>query len=244
MKYLDLSALNTQQLKQYRTAIQEAFPAIVLNSPITKKYWQRLEEYYPFAQIFMIDKDENIIGFMNAIPLFWDQSLSELPNEGWDWQLQKGINDYENQIEPNTLGGLQIIVTKEHQGKGFSRLLLARAKQVVKELGYQHFIIPIRPTFKHQFPAMKMTDYINKKEGEKIYDPWIRTHLKSQAKIIKVCENSMNVKGDIPFWESLLNRKITSSGEYMVEGALNLVKIDVEKNHGEYREENIWVSYT
>jgi len=241
--YLPFSELNETQLKQYKIAHQSAFPDIILNSSVMQDYWPRIEKYFPFTQIFMLDHDKNLIGFMNTIPIFWDQPLDELSNDGWDWLVKKGINDYENNIQPNTLGGLQIIVTKENQGKGFSKLLIGRAKEVIKNLGYQNFIIPIRPTFKHHHPEMKMTDYINLKKEDRIYDPWIRTHLNSGAKIISVCENSMNISGDIIFWESLLNQKIDSSGMYLVKGALNKVHIDFEKNHGEYREDNIWITY-
>lgn len=243
IKYLNFSELNETQLAQYRSAHQSAFPAIILNSSIMKNYWAKIEEYFPHAQLFIINHEENLIGFMNTIPLFWNQPLNELPNEGWDWLVKKGVTDFENNIIPNSIGGLQIIVTKENQGKGFSKLLITGAKKIVEKLGYQNFIIPIRPTFKHNHPEMKMIDYISLKKDDKIYDPWIRTHLNSGAKIISVCENSMNVTGDLKFWEKLLNQKINTSGMYKVKGALNQVCIEVEKNHGEYREDNIWISY-
>lgn len=180
---------------------------------------------------------------MNAIPIFLDQSLNKLSNDGWDWLVKKGIEDYENNIVPNSLGGLQIIVKKKYQGKGYSTLLISKAKELRKKLRFKNFIIPIRPILKHKYPEMKMEEYINLKEGNVIYDPWIRVHLKNGARFIKVCENSMNVAGDIRFWEKILNKKITKTGLYMAEGALSPISIDVEKNQGEYREENIWICY-
>lgn len=243
MDHLTFSELNETQITQYRNAVNAAFPEIILRSRVMKNYWSKLEEYFPFTQIFMVDSDGNLIGFMNTVPVFWNKSLKELPDDGWDWLLRKGITGFEKGQQPNTLGGLQIIVTKAHQGKGFSKKLIAEAKKVVEKIGYKNFIIPIRPTFKHRHPEMKMPDYINLKKDNKIYDPWIRTHLKSGAKIISVCSNSMNISGDIPFWEDLLNQKINTSGRYLATGALNLVTIDVEKNHGEYREDNIWIAY-
>lgn len=158
-------------------------------------------------------------------------------------QYRNAIQSAFPEIILNALGGLQIIVPKAYQGKGFSKLLIANAKKVVEGLGYEHFIIPIRPIFKHHHPEIKMVDYINLKKSDKVYDPWIRTHLYGGAKIIAVCENSMNVKGDLSFWENLMNQKINHSGQYIVKGALNPVFIEVEKNRGEYREENIWISY-
>ncbi len=243
-KYLTFSDLDDHLLKQYRKAIALAFPEIIINSQITKKYWDRLEKYFPQTQLFIVSEDNNLIGFMNAIPVFWDQPLIDLPNEGWDWLVKKGINDFENKVSPNSLGGLQIIVTKEYLGKGYSKLLIAKGKNVRENLGFKNFIIPIRPILKHKYPEMKMKEYMSLRENNIIMDPWIRTHIKSGAKIIKVCKNSMNVTGEINFWEGLLKNKIRKSGTYKVEGALNLVTINLEDNYGEYREENIWINYT
>ena len=180
---------------------------------------------------------------MNAIPLFWNSPLIELPNEGWDWMLEKGVKDYENSKKPNSLGGLQIIVTKDNLGKGYSKILISEAKRMVKKEGYENFIIPIRPTFKSRYPNMKMKEYIDLKVDGKIYDPWIRTHLKGGAKILNVCFKAMYIDGNLKFWEKLMNRKIEKTGTYIVEGALNPVEIDVENNHGIYYESNIWISY-
>nr|WP_280935049.1 GNAT family N-acetyltransferase [Aquimarina sp. 2201CG14-23] len=220
-----------------------AFPEIILNSQTTEKYWSTLEKYFPHTQLFMVNEDNNLIGFMNIVPVFWDQPLKELPDKGWDWLVQRSIYDYENNIQPNSLGGLQIVITKKFQRKGFSKLLISKAKEIKQNLGLINFVIPIRPVFKHKFPKMKMVDYLEFKKDQNIYDPWIRTHLNAGAKIISVCKNSMNVKGDIVFWQGLLNKKIVESGSYKIKGALNLVTIDIEKDFGEYREENIWIAY-
>ncbi|MFD2561911.1 hypothetical protein [Aquimarina rubra] len=241
--YLEFSDLDDHLLDQYRRAIRLAFPEIILHSEVIRNYWERLEKYFPYTQLFAVGENHNLIGFMNAIPIFWDQPLDELPDDGWDWLVKKGISDFENDIQPNSLGGLQIVVTKEFQGKGYSQLLIARGKQVKENLGFKNFIIPIRPILKHTYPDIKIEDYMNWTKDDKTFDPWIRTHIKSGAQILKVCENSMNVTGDINFWEGLLKQNINESGTYRVQGALNLVSINLDKNYGEYREENIWIGY-
>jgi hypothetical protein len=242
IKLSTLSDLDDNLIVQYRNAIQDAFPDIILSSKVIENFWDRVESYFPEYQIFLLDEDQ-LLGFMNAIPLFWNSPMIELPNEGWDWMLKKGVIDFENKVEPNTLGGLQIIVTKENLGKGYSKMLISEAKQFVNEIGFENFIIPIRPTFKSLFPNMEMEEYINLKVGEKIYDPWIRTHLKGGAKIINVCSKAMFIDGDINFWEGLINHKIKESGSYIIDGALNPVNIDIKSNHGTYYEDNIWISY-
>ncbi|AXT55577.1 N-acetyltransferase [Aquimarina sp. AD1] len=241
--YLKYSDLDSSLIKQYKSAITEAFPEIILRSRVTEEYWSRLENYFPHTQVFMVDSNNDLLGFMNAIPIFWDQMLEDLPQEGWDWLLRKGISDFEDNVLPNILGGLQIIVTKKYQGQGYSKLLISKGKEIRKSLGLDKLIIPIRPILKHNHPQLLMKDYIDLKKNNKVYDPWIRTHLESGATLIKVCENSMNVRGNISFWEELLGEKITESGSYKIDGALNLVTVDLEENYGEYREENIWIYY-
>ena len=157
--------------------------------------------------------------------------------------VKKGIYDFETKKKPNALGGLQVIITKAFLGQGFSKVIIAEGKKRIAQFGLSQLIIPIRPTFKHKYPQMEMEEYIGLKKNEQVYDPWIRTHIKGGAKIIKVCKNSMNVKGDLNFWKRLIGKELTSSGMYKVNGALNPVRIDLENQSGEYREENIWIHY-
>lgn len=237
------SELSTQLLKQYKKTVHSAFPDIIFESEIVKECWSKIEKYFPEYQLFYVDEKDNLIGFINAIPFYWDRPLDELPDEGWDWEVKIGIEGYENNIKPNCLGGLQIIVAKEHLGKGYSKQLVEEGKKIKEKMGFKNFLLPIRPTFKSKYPEMDMKDYINLKIDDKIFDPWIRTHLSSGAKIIKICPKAMHIFGDLPVWERLLNQKIYNSGSYLVEGALNPVQIQVEKNYGEYFEDNIWINY-
>ncbi len=191
----------------------------------------------------MIDDDQNIMGFINMLPFRWEQPATDLPAEGWDWLMQKGIRDYEDGCVANCLGGLQVVVSKKYLGMGLSKELIKEGKRVKDDMGYRNLLIPIRPTLKHKHPCLTMDEYIRLKQADKVYDPWIRTHLKSGAKIIKTCERSMTVKGDLNFWKGLIEEEVVGTGYYRVPGALNLVYVDVAANRGEYQEENIWIRY-
>ena len=242
IEFARFTQLDDYLFKQYKIAVQNAFPEIILRSPVIAKYWDRVEKYFPEYQIFMIENNQ-ILGFVNAIPFYWDEPISDLPDEGWDWMLKNGVTGFEKGVHPNSLGGLQIIVTKDNQGKGYSKVLIDEAKKVVTEKGFDNFLIPIRPTFKSRFPEMRMEEYINLKTDNKIYDPWIRTHVKGGAEIISVCSKAMLIDGDLHFWEGMMHQKIEKSGSYIVDGALNPVDINIEINYGVYHEDNIWISY-
>jgi len=243
LKYLNLSELSEEQTLQYRDAVSQAFPKIIQSSEIIKNNWQIIEKYFPDHQLYLIGPDDELIGFINTVPIFFDQSLDLLPNEGWDWLVNKSISGYQNKVTPNTLGGLQVIITKKNQRKGYSKFIIAEAKNIMRNNGYEKFVIPIRPTLKKNHPDMSMVDYLHLKNENKIYDPWIRTHVNSDAKVISICHKSMNINGDIKFWESLMNKKIQHSGYHNVDGALNPVDIQIDANKGVYYEENIWIAY-
>ena len=242
-KFLRYNQLSAPQLEQYQKAITLAFPPIIVASQHIKQHWPRVEQYFPETQIYLLNDENKIIGFMNMVPIHWDRPINELPQNGWDWMLQKGIRDYENDIKANTLGGLQVIVNKEYQSKGYSKLLLAEAKKLKSEMGFSQFIIPIRPILKSKHPETSMSEYLLLKTNDQSYDPWIKTHLNCGAKISHVCSESMKVYGDLAFWKTQINAPLDKSGKYIVAGALNPVTIQVEKNYGEYLEENIWIYY-
>lgn len=235
--------LTEDQIDQYRHAVVNAFPQIVRSSQVIANHWASVEKYFSEYQLFLINDHEDVVAFINSIPFYWDRNLDLLPREGWDWMLIKGVEDFEKNILPNSLGGLQIIVAKDYLGQGYSKVILDKAKEVVRRMGFDNFVIPIRPTFKSRHPNMAMSDYIEYQEDGRIYDPWIRTHLKGGAQILKICDRAMHVYGDINFWENIMKNPIEATGNYIVDGALNPVYMDVDKDYGEYYEDNLWISY-
>lgn len=243
LKFLTLTQLNKTQIQQYRDAVASAFPTIIQQSKVIENNWSDLERFFPSYQIFAIDKADNLIGLMNMVPIHWDQPLADLPDEGWDWLLKTGIQNHKESIKPNTIGGLQVIIPHRHRSKGYSKLLIQQAKTFLDNTTYKHLIIPIRPTLKHNYPHVGMDTYINMKEGNKILDPWIRTHIRCGAQVVKVCTKSMHVTGDISFWQQLTKSTIKTSGKILIEGALNPIQINLPKNQGVYWEENIWIHY-
>ena len=242
-QFVNINQLSPLQQEQNKKAVHDAFPEIIHASPTIEKYWDRLEKYFPEYQQYLISKKGDLIGFMNSVPFYIDTTLVDLSEEGWDWMLAEGVEGYERGQPANYLGGLQVIVRKEYQNRGFSKVILSQIKSVVRYSALSKLVIPIRPTKKYLFPNMSMSDYMKLKDGNRIYDPWIRTHVKNGAQIIKPCEVSMKVEGDLNFWEKILKMSIETSGCYTCHEALNIINIDYENNYGVYLEPNIWIYY-
>ena len=74
-------------------------------------------------------------------------------------------------------------------------------------------------------------------------DPWIRTHQRMGASIIKPAPNSTVVTGTVADWEGWAEMAFPVTGSYFVPGALNLVEVDRERDIATYREENLWVQH-
>ena len=53
----------------------------------------------------------------------------------------------------------------------------------------------------------------------------------------------MNVTGTVGEWEEWTGMRFAESGDYPVEGALDLVTIDREHDRGNYAEPNVWMEH-
>lgn len=222
----------------------DIWPEFMFHDPVSNENWLKLFEWFPQYQISMVS-GEDVVGIANSIPYYWDKLFEELPDEGWDWTILKGTSDYANGISPNVLSGLQVSVNKSFLGKGISPLLTRELLNLAKENGFKYVTIPVRPTLKSKYPLIPMDNYMRWKNPDGLpFDPWLRVHVKCGAKLIKPCNKAMYIPGTVSDWEDWTKMKLPVSGDYIVEGALTPVKIDIDKDLGEYTEPNVWVLYT
>jgi len=220
---------------------KDLWPEFMFHDPVSNKYWDQLFKLFPDYQFSLKSRGE-IIGIGQCLPLYWDQPFTALPEAGWEWALQKGIEDKREDITPNTLNGLQIAVNKKHQGKGVSTLVLKEMAAIAQNKGFNNVIIPIRPSLKNLYPLIEIDDYINWQRADGLpYDPWIRVHARFGGEIIKVCHQAMQIPGSISDWEEWTNLRFYQNGDYIIKGALNPIEVNVDHDKGEYIEPNIWV---
>ena len=74
-------------------------------------------------------------------------------------------------------------------------------------------------------------------------DPWIRTHQRMGATILRTAPNSLVIAGTVAEWEAWGQMPFPASGAYVVPGALNLVEVDRKADRAVYREENLWMRH-
>ena len=237
-----VTALNRTDLIERGDKIVEAvYPEFMLHDAVANEYFFQLYSAFPEYQYWLLDGEE-IVGIGNSIPIYWNDKLENLPDEGWDWALKKGFDDLKTGIEPNLLCALSITINPAFQGKGLSAKMVKSMVQIGKKNKLDSLIIPVRPTLKKDYPHIEIEDYITwKREDGQLFDPWLRVHKKLGGKIIKVCSKAMDIRGSVQNWKNWTGLDFPQSGNYKIEGALKPVDINLEGDEGIYIEPNVWV---
>ena len=90
-----------------------------------------------------------------------------------------------------------------------------------------------------------MKHYINwMQEDGSPFDPWIRTHWRLGAKVLKIAPHSMVIPGSVAQWERWTGMKFPESGDYIIPGALNPAYAYLEADLISYVEPNVWMHHT
>ena len=74
--------------------------------------------------------------------------------------------------------------------------------------------------------------------------PWLRTHERLGAEIVKVAPQSTSAPGSVAEWEEWAQMAFPETGAYVVPGALVPVEIDRERDEGLYVEPNVWMVHS
>lgn len=231
------------ELRQQRRNLSGAWAEFMYEDEITSQYWDRLYEDFPQFQFYITDENDSLVSGGNTIPFTWDGDVEGLSERGLDHALETGMNNYTSGIAPNTLSAMVATIAPSQQGKGISQLILKTMKSLAIKHGVQAFVAPVRPSHKSRYPLIPMARYVNWKndDSDAPFDPWLRTHWRLGAKIMKIASQSMTVRGTVANWEKWTQMRFPESGVYIVPGALVPVNIDCERDEGVYVEPNVWM---
>jgi hypothetical protein len=208
-----------------------------------RTYYDQILDTFADYQLCLVDSATDLpVALANCVPAHYDGRLNELPEEGWDWLVETGAT---NGARPNVLGALAISVPAEQRGKGYATRMLREMRALAERRGFEALIAPVRPTQKCDFPHVPMADYIGWRDAEgNMFDPWLRSHLQQGGRLVGPCPRSMVVVEHVAFWETWAGRRFEATGDYVVDGALVPVHIDLERQVGRYEEPNVWVTYS
>lgn len=220
------------------------WPEFMFHDGVADRLWDRLEGTFADYQTLWFDARDCVVGVGNTLPLVWDGLVEHLPI-GWDDAFERAVSDFDAGRVPNTLCAIQATVDRALQGKGLSRMVLQGMRQRAAQANFAALIAPVRPLWKSQYPLMPMERYMRWTQADGApFDPWLRTHWRLGARLIKVAEPSMLIEGTIAAWEDWTKLRFLESGAYVIPGALNPITIDVENDRGVYIEPNVWMQHT
>jgi GNAT superfamily N-acetyltransferase len=245
----DLIRISPSTLPDYRERIspvsEAVWPEFMMHDSIANQYWDGLFEDFGEYQFAFVDRaHENVVGLANSVPLVWDGSIDDLPDEGWDWALIQSAHDRSKGKKPNILCAIQISIHPDFQRRGLSNHLLEEMRELGRQKGLHGLIAPVRPSLKARYPITDMDSYIQwTDEAGLPFDPWLRVHVRQGGRIVKVCHQAMRVVASIQEWESWTEMRFPQDGSYIVPGALATIQVDHDLNRGTYVEPNVWVEH-
>jgi GNAT superfamily N-acetyltransferase len=211
--------------------LRRAWPEIVFHDAISNEYWGRLYDERPEFQFALVDEGR-VLAEGNSIP------VSGHP-PGWRDAFPNGFGEG----EPDRLCAIAILIDPDHQGAGLSRLMLEHMRGLAAERGWD-LVAPVRPTLKHRYPLTPIEHYLQWRRADGLlFDPWLRAHERLGAELVGPAPDSLISEGTVAELEEWCGLAFPESGSYVVEGALVPVEIDRERDHGSYREPNVWMRH-
>lgn len=197
---------------------------------------------WPEYQVGFVDEDGAVQAAVHCCPLAWDGDENDLPDDGWDWELQAAAEDLAAGRAPRTLGAISITIHPGLRGQHLSREMLLQMHALAKRAGLCRLIAPVRPTQKAEHPLVPIEEYIALTNDEGLSrDAWLRTHQRLGARIVKPCRRSMQIEGTVAEWRRWTGAELASSGEHVIPGGLAPLRVDLEADLCVYIEPNVWM---
>ena len=203
--------------------------------------WGRLYAGLGEFLLVLTDKDDSLLGGGFTVPVRWNETLDGLPSS-IEKIIERGLDD--NRSSANTLIPIAAVVDSRFRGESLSTEILKQMKSLAIAHRFQHLLVPVRPTWKARYPLHPIESYAKWRNKDGLfYDPWLRTHQRLGAVVMKCVDSTLTIRGTIEDWETWTGMIFPESGEYVVKDALQPVRINVESDLGVYDEPNVWMQH-
>ena len=212
------------------------------HDPVCEEFWPRLTTDFGAFQFLVYDEsDDRFLAHANTIPLAWSGKDDDLA-AGVPAVLKQGFAEKSDGAAPTTLCALLAAIQPNVRSRGLSAEILKFMKEIARRHGLTSLIAPVRPNFKERYPLTPMERYAEwRREDGLLFDPWLRTHERLGARFAGIAPEGNIFRGSISEWEKWTGLTFPESGEYVIRGAMNPVRIDRESDEGVLIESNVWM---
>ena len=215
---------------------KDTIPEYNNHGDVLNEYWPRLERERPEFQFHLVDGHE-ILARCRALPLRWDGTIDDLP-DGIDGAIARGFDEG----GANVLCALIVAVPRSVQSGGVSARALLGMIAIAHAHGLEALIAPVRPNWKERYPLTPIERYANwRRDDGLLFDPWMRTHERLGADILKPEPRSLQITGSADEWEAWTGLTFPEDGEYVFPGGL--APVTFENGVGRYWEPNVWMRH-
>lgn len=206
-------------------------------------FWPSLFTTFAEFQLVVVDALGPVVAMGHTVPIAWDSAPETLP-ESLAEILRRAADDRARERPATVLSALAAIVSPRHRGKGLSTLVLREMLALAARHRFHSLVGPVRPTLKASYPLTPIERYIGWTTPDGApFDPWMRTHWRLGAEIVRVAPRTLVITGTVAQWESWTDMRFPDSGPYVVPGALQPVRIDREADEGCYEDPNVWMRH-
>lgn len=235
--------------KVFGPEIQTAMPEFVRHDPIAWLYYGdgALVRYLEYALVAVDPAEpDRPVARAFCVPFAFRDvpGRPDLPDGGWDAVIRWAHDDHVAARLPDAVSALEIMVAPRLARQGISQVMLAAMRENVRRLGHRELWAPLRPTAKDREPETPFAEYCARRRADGLpFDPWVRTHVRAGAEIVKIAARSVVIPGTLAEWRQWTGLPFDRSGPVIVPGALVPVHVSLEQDHAVYVEPNLWVRH-
>ncbi len=219
-----------------------SWPLFLLHGNVGR--WHCLFEEFARFQLLLIDPDGSLAAVGHCVPLSWDGSDRDLPRS-IDGVIGRALDLMRSGEAPNTFAALGVMVDPALRGRSLSETVLVEMRRLASDNSCHRLVAPVRPVLKSLYPLIPMESYSawRRLDGS-LFDPWLRIHERMGAVMISIAPGTLAVEGSVAQWREWTGMDFPGSGSYVVPGALQPVRIDLESDSGRYEDPNCWMVHS
>ncbi|SFB06926.1 Acetyltransferase (GNAT) family protein [Amycolatopsis marina] len=204
---------------------------------------RRLARRWPEFFLVVLDEGEPVARAVGIPLAFPAEDRTELPEHGWDGAILWAVQDALDGRAPTALCALDVQVARARRGQGVAAAALTALRECAREQGLSRLVVPVRPTGKRDHPRVPMAEYLTWRRADGLPgDPWLRTHERLGARLVKIAPFAMTITGTLAQWRDWTGLAL-ADGENEVDGGLVPVLASTAQDVGVYVEPNVWLEH-